>query len=136
MFVGRLVKDLHRTSSDWSSIVSHIYISVSLPGQASAVPTALSDEMRKAYFGSTLVRGHRIIFDLSERHIYKHSWHESLIHAITAASVRAAHLITAIVRMLGKAVKLRHCPATVSAPASTAVIFAAAGSQYGHPRLF
>ena len=30
---------------------------------------------------------------------------------------RAAHFITAIVRMLGKAVKLRHCPATVSAPA-------------------
>jgi hypothetical protein len=55
----------------------------------------------------------------------------SLLH-----SVQAAHLITAIVRMLGKAVKLRHCPATVSAPAFTAVVSAAAGSQYGHLRLF
>jgi hypothetical protein len=35
----------------------------------------------------------------------------------------AAPLITAIVRMLGKAVKLRHCPATVSAPVFLAVIY-------------
>ena len=33
----------------------------------------------------------------------------------------AAQLTTAIVRMLGKAVKFRHCPATVSAPRSTSV---------------
>jgi hypothetical protein len=33
----------------------------------------------------------------------------------------AAQFITAIVRMHGKAVKLRHCPATVSAPASAPV---------------
>jgi len=35
---------------------------------------------------------------------------------------RAAFLTTAIARMLGKAVKLRHCPATVSAPALAAVV--------------
>jgi hypothetical protein len=35
----------------------------------------------------------------------------------------AAPHITAIARMLGKAVKVRHCPATVSAPASPSVIF-------------
>jgi hypothetical protein len=34
----------------------------------------------------------------------------------------AAPLTTAIARMLGKAVKFRHCPATVSAPASLPVI--------------
>jgi hypothetical protein len=34
----------------------------------------------------------------------------------------AAQFTTAIVRMLGKAVKLRHCPATVSAPAIQAVL--------------
>jgi len=40
-----------------------------------------------------------------------------LRHAIASAS-----LIIAIVRMLGKAVKLRHCPATVSAPVFLAVV--------------
>jgi len=34
----------------------------------------------------------------------------------------AAQLIIAIARMFGKAVKFRHCPATVSAPVSTAVV--------------
>jgi len=34
----------------------------------------------------------------------------------------AALLIIAIARMLGKAVKLRHCPATVSAPVFPAVV--------------
>jgi hypothetical protein len=34
----------------------------------------------------------------------------------------AAPLITAIARMFGKAVKFRHCPATVSAPASFSVV--------------
>jgi hypothetical protein len=34
----------------------------------------------------------------------------------------AATHTTAIARMLGKAVKFRHCPATVSAPASFAVV--------------
>jgi hypothetical protein len=34
----------------------------------------------------------------------------------------AAQLTTAIARMLGKAVKVRHCPATVSAPASFCII--------------
>ncbi len=33
----------------------------------------------------------------------------------------AAQLTTVIARMLGKAVKLRHCPATVSAPACVTV---------------
>jgi hypothetical protein len=36
--------------------------------------------------------------------------------------VEAAQFTTAIVRMLGKAVKFRHCPATVSAPASALVV--------------
>ena len=34
----------------------------------------------------------------------------------------AAQLIIAIARMFGKAVKLRHCPATVSAPVFPAVV--------------
>jgi len=34
----------------------------------------------------------------------------------------AAQLTTAIARMFGKAVKVRHCPATVSAPASLSVV--------------
>jgi hypothetical protein len=38
-------------------------------------------------------------------------------------SYAAAPHITAIARMLGKAVKVRHCPATVSAPALLPVIF-------------
>ncbi len=33
------------------------------------------------------------------------------------------HNIIVIVRMLGKAVKLRHCPATVSAPVFLAVVY-------------
>jgi len=33
----------------------------------------------------------------------------------------AAHYTTVFARMLGKAVKFRHCPATVSAPASVSV---------------
>jgi hypothetical protein len=37
--------------------------------------------------------------------------------------------------MLGKAVKVRHCPATVSAPASAAVVLAMAGSQFGYLRI-
>ena len=37
--------------------------------------------------------------------------------------------------MLGKAVKLRHCPATVSALASMAVVSAKAGSQLGYLRI-
>jgi hypothetical protein len=45
----------------------------------------------------------------------------------------AAHFTTAIVRMFGKAVKLRHCPATVSALALRPVLSAMAGNQ---PRLF
>ena len=43
----------------------------------------------------------------------------------------AANITTAIVRMLGKAVKLRHCPATVSAPAAWPVVSARAGNQPG-----
>jgi hypothetical protein len=35
----------------------------------------------------------------------------------------AAQPTTAIARMFGKAVKVRHCPATVSAPALLAVVF-------------
>ena len=34
----------------------------------------------------------------------------------------AVQLTTVIARMLGKAVKLRHCPATVSAPAGLTVV--------------
>jgi hypothetical protein len=34
----------------------------------------------------------------------------------------AAQLTTAIARMFGKTVKFRHCPATVSAPASLPVV--------------
>jgi hypothetical protein len=34
----------------------------------------------------------------------------------------AAQLTTAIARMFGKTVKFRHCPATVSAPASQPVV--------------
>jgi hypothetical protein len=45
------------------------------------------------------------------------------------------HLTTVIARMLGKAVKFRHCPATVSAPASKAVVSAKAGSQLGYLRI-
>jgi len=41
----------------------------------------------------------------------------SLLRAITAAQT-----IIVIARMLGKAVKLRHCPATVSAPVSLVVV--------------
>jgi hypothetical protein len=37
--------------------------------------------------------------------------------------VGATQFITAIARMLGKAVKFRHCPATVSAPAMLAVVY-------------
>jgi hypothetical protein len=43
----------------------------------------------------------------------------------------AAQSTTAIARMLGKAVKLRHCPATVSAPAQRPVLSARAGNQPG-----
>jgi hypothetical protein len=39
----------------------------------------------------------------------------------------AAQLIIAIARMFGKAVKLRHCPATVSAPVSFAVVYRGIG---------
>jgi hypothetical protein len=35
----------------------------------------------------------------------------------------AAPLTTAIARMFGKTVKVRHCPATVSAPASFPAVF-------------
>jgi hypothetical protein len=51
----------------------------------------------------------------------------------SAAPLKAAHFTTAIVRMLGKAVKLRHCPATVSALAFSAVVLgrAEAGFQPG-----
>jgi len=41
----------------------------------------------------------------------------------------SAQLIIAIARMFGKAVKLRHCPATVSAPVSTAVILRSAEAK-------
>ena len=44
-------------------------------------------------------------------------------------------LTTAIARMLGKAVKLRHCPATVSAPASTGRRMVRAGNQPGYFRI-
>jgi hypothetical protein len=37
-------------------------------------------------------------------------------------SIRAAQFTTAIARMLGKAVKVRYCPATVSAASSGAVV--------------
>jgi hypothetical protein len=40
---------------------------------------------------------------------------------------RAAFLTMAIARMFGKAVKLRHCPATVSAPVSASVVAARSG---------
>ncbi len=48
---------------------------------------------------------------------------------------RAAQNTTAIARMLGKAVKLRHCPATVSAPAQRPVLSGRAGNQPGSFRL-
>jgi hypothetical protein len=37
-------------------------------------------------------------------------------------AIASAPLIIAIARMFGKAVKLRHCPATVSAPVFLAVV--------------
>ncbi len=43
----------------------------------------------------------------------------------------AAQPTTAIARMLGKAVKLRHCPATVSAPASGPFHWAGQGTSLG-----
>ena len=48
----------------------------------------------------------------------------------------AAQLTTAIARMLGKAVKFRHCPATVSAPASFPVVERLGRRRFlsqGHP---
>ena len=45
----------------------------------------------------------------------------------------ATHFTHAIARMLGKAVKFRHCPATVSAPASLFVVYTESSrTQPGH----
>jgi hypothetical protein len=45
------------------------------------------------------------------------------------SQIVAVHLTTGIARMLGKAVKLRHCPATVSAPATIAVVWDNGGGR-------
>jgi hypothetical protein len=65
------------------------------------------------------------------RSIYKSGWHGNLFRAVPAALQKAAQRTTAIARMLGKAVKLRHCPATVSAPAQRPVLRVRAGNQPG-----
>ncbi len=51
--------------------------------------------------------------------------------SLAASLSERSQFKTAIARMLGKAVKFRHCPATVSAPASQAVVSARAGHQPG-----
>ena len=48
----------------------------------------------------------------------------------------AAQFTTAIARMLGKAVKVRHCPATVSASASVAVGFGSSDEGRNSARVF
>jgi len=48
----------------------------------------------------------------------------------------AAQFTTAIVRMHGKAVKVRHCPATVSAPATTPVVLRSSQKAGIQPGLF
>ena len=58
----------------------------------------------------------------------------SMTSLLRQASATAS-LIIAIARMLGKAVKLRHCPATVSAPVSVAVVYRGIGTQGFSPVL-
>ena len=47
-----------------------------------------------------------------------------------------ALFIIAIARMLGKAVKFRHCPATVSAPFPLAVVYRGMGTKQGFSPVF
>ena len=55
-------------------------------------------------------------FDFVGGGFYKCGCHRNSIHDSLAAQCWAGQVTTAIVRMFGKAVKFRYCPATVSAP--------------------
>ena len=57
-------------------------------------------------------------FDFVGGGFYKCGCHRNSIHDSLAAQCWAVQVTTAIIRMFGKAVKFRHCPATVSAPGS------------------
>lgn len=59
------------------------------------------------------------------------SWKSVPRRSVRSSPLGRAQFTTAIARMLGKAVKLRHCPATVSATASWPFNRARAGNQPG-----
>jgi hypothetical protein len=60
-------------------------------------------------------------FDFVGGGFYKCGCHRNSFHDSLTAQTRAERVTTAIIRMHGKAVKFRHCPATVSAAEPTNV---------------
>jgi hypothetical protein len=54
-------------------------------------------------------------FDFRGAGFYKCGCHRNSFHDSLDRSISGGKVTTTIVRMLGKAVKIRHCPATVSA---------------------